>query len=37
MTVPLSVPLSGLPACVGMTDRYDDTELNIILEDISET
>jgi hypothetical protein len=26
-----------IPACAGMTDRYDDTELNIILEDISET
>ena len=26
-----------IPACAGMTDRYHDTELNFILDDISET
>jgi hypothetical protein len=25
---------SWIPACAGMTDRYHDTELNNILEDI---
>jgi hypothetical protein len=28
---------SWIPACAGMTDRYHDTELNNILEDISGT
>ena len=26
-----------IPACAGMTDRYHDTELNNILDDISGT